>query len=68
MGRLNLRLVQELAEKLEGHTMGIRTLLEVAELSSQHPPVQLSTFMECLHDASVVEGRSSPDPFEYRFV
>jgi len=61
-------LVQELAEKLEGHTMGIRTLLEVAELSSQHPPVQLSTFMECLHDASVVEGRSSPDPFEYRFV
>ena len=48
--------------------MGIRTLLEVAELASQQPPVQLSTFMECLHDAGVMEGRCSPDPFEYRFV
>mmetsp|Transcript_44090 Transcript_44090/g.82453 ORF Transcript_44090/g.82453 Transcript_44090/m.82453 type:complete len:750 (+) Transcript_44090:66-2315(+) len=55
-------LVDDLAERLEGHAVGIRTLLEVIEQSSQQLPVQLPTFMECLQDAGVMESS------EYRFL
>eukprot|EP00931_Biecheleriopsis_adriatica_P021599 TRINITY_DN14084_c0_g1_i1.p1 TRINITY_DN14084_c0_g1~~TRINITY_DN14084_c0_g1_i1.p1 ORF type:complete len:736 (+),score=151.72 TRINITY_DN14084_c0_g1_i1:85-2292(+) len=48
-------LVSELACTLAGNSMGIRSLLEVAEMSAhQQNPVQLDTVLECLKDAGAL--------------